>query len=140
MVELSSNLLKEIKNTENIKHIVRSSVMGADAAKPETIGGRVHRQAEKMMENSGISYTLLRPTSYKTLLISFLKQLRNMVHFTYLLEMAKSVLLMFVILQQWQHKLLPTIMMADIVEKHITLLVQKRFLIKMQQNSVRASR
>jgi uncharacterized protein YbjT (DUF2867 family) len=35
MAELSSNLLKEIKNAGNIKHIVRLSVMGADS-EPET--------------------------------------------------------------------------------------------------------
>jgi hypothetical protein len=40
MVELSSNLLKEIKNVGNIKHIVKLSVMGADA-EPETTGSRL---------------------------------------------------------------------------------------------------
>jgi uncharacterized protein YbjT (DUF2867 family) len=63
MVKLSSNLLNEIKNAGNIKHITRLSVMGADA-EPETTGSRLHRQVEKMIEDSGISYTFLRPNSF----------------------------------------------------------------------------
>ena len=56
MVELSSNLLKEIENAGNIKHIVKLSVMGADA-EPRITGGRLHRHAEKMIEESGIPFT-----------------------------------------------------------------------------------
>ena len=73
MVELSSNLLKEIKNAGNVKHIARLSVMGADA-EPETTGSRLHRQVEKMIEDSGISYTFLRPNSFMQNSITFFSQ------------------------------------------------------------------
>ena len=65
MVELTSNLLKEIKNAGNIKHIVKLSVLrGDDAADSNIIADRLHRQAEKMIEDSGISYTFLCPTFF----------------------------------------------------------------------------
>lgn len=65
MVELTSNLLKEIKNAGNIKHIVKLSVLrGDDAADSNIIANRLHRQAEKIIEDSGISYTFLCPTFF----------------------------------------------------------------------------
>ncbi|MGI8833566.1 MAG: SDR family oxidoreductase [Nitrososphaeraceae archaeon] len=73
MVELSSNLLKEIENTGNIKHIVKLSVMGADA-EPGITGGRLHRQVEKMIEESGIPFTFLRPNFFMQNFVSFLSQ------------------------------------------------------------------
>jgi uncharacterized protein YbjT (DUF2867 family) len=69
MVQHSSNMLAEIKNAGNIKHIVKLSVIGADFEQ----GGRLHRQVEKMIEDSGIAYTFLALMhSCKTLLISIL--------------------------------------------------------------------
>lgn len=127
MVELSSKFLKEIENTGNIKHIVKLSVMGADS-EPGIIGSRLHRQVEKMIEDSEIAFTFLRPNFFmQTLLLSFLKALRNKVHFTYQPEMAKLVLWMFVILQQSQFKPLPIIMTAGMMEKHIILQDQRQF-------------
>jgi uncharacterized protein YbjT (DUF2867 family) len=73
MLKLSSNLLKEIRNARNIKHIVKLSVMGADA-EPETTGSRLHRQVEKMIEDSGISYTFLRPNSFMQNSVTFFSQ------------------------------------------------------------------
>jgi uncharacterized protein YbjT (DUF2867 family) len=66
MVELTSNLLREIKNAGNIKHIVKLSVLRGDdaAADSNIIADRLHRQAEKMIEDSGISYTCLCPTFF----------------------------------------------------------------------------
>ena len=74
MVELSSNMLKEVKNAGNINHIVKLSVMGADA-EPGITGGRLHRQAEKMIEDSGLSFTFLRPNFFMQNFVNFLSQM-----------------------------------------------------------------
>jgi uncharacterized protein YbjT (DUF2867 family) len=58
----SSNLVNEAKQNA-IKHIVKLSVMGADA-EPGIIIGRLHRQEEKIIEGSGISYNFLRPGAF----------------------------------------------------------------------------
>ena len=47
--------------------------MGADA-EPETTGSRLHRQVEKMIEDSGISYTFLRPNSFMQNSVTFFSQ------------------------------------------------------------------
>ena len=91
MVELSSNLVNVAKKkTGAVKHIVKLSVMGADA-KPGITGGRLHRQAENIIKESGISYTFLRP--------NFFMQ-KNKMPFMYQLVMARLVSLMFEILQE----------------------------------------
>jgi uncharacterized protein YbjT (DUF2867 family) len=46
-----------------IKHIVRLSVLGADA-EPGVILGRQHLAAEKEIRHSGIAWTVLRPTFF----------------------------------------------------------------------------
>ena len=74
MVDLSSNILKEVKNAGNINHIVKLSVMGADA-EPGITGGRLHRQAEEMIENSGISFTFLRPNFFMQNFVNFLSKM-----------------------------------------------------------------
>jgi uncharacterized protein YbjT (DUF2867 family) len=58
MSEISSSIIKEAKKSD-IKRIVKVSVTGADD-KPGTILGRLHRQEEKIIEESGIPYTFLR--------------------------------------------------------------------------------
>jgi len=67
MVQHSSNMLAEIKNAGNIKHIVKLSVIGADFEP----GGRLHRQVEKMIEDSGIAYTFLRPNAFMQNFVNF---------------------------------------------------------------------
>ena len=62
MTNISSNLVKEAKKNE-IKHIVKLSVLGADS-QPETILGRVHRQEERIIEESGLPYSFLRPGAF----------------------------------------------------------------------------
>lgn len=52
LVEVESNLLREIKDAENIKHIVKSSVIRADSD-PGITGSRLHRQVENIIEGSG---------------------------------------------------------------------------------------
>ena len=73
MVELSSNLVNAAKKSVAVKHIVKLSVMGADA-EPGIIGGRLHRQAEKIIEESGISYTFLRPNFFMQNFVNFFSQ------------------------------------------------------------------
>ena len=73
MVELSANLVHMAKKIGDVKHIVKLSVMGADADLRIT-GGRLHRQAEKIIEESGISYTFLRPNFFMQNFINFFSQ------------------------------------------------------------------
>ena len=75
MVELSSNLVNvaKKKKTGAVKHIVKLSVMGADT-EPGITGGRLHRQAENIIEESGISYTFLRPNFFMQNFINFFSQ------------------------------------------------------------------
>ena len=73
MVELSSNLVRVAKKTGVVKHIVKLSVMGADAD-PGITGGRLHRQAENIIEESGISYSFLRPNFFMQNFINFFSQ------------------------------------------------------------------
>jgi len=61
-VAMAKTLIDEAK-AAGVKHIVKLSVIKADAA-PETMIGRWHREVEKYIEDSGIAYTFLRPSSF----------------------------------------------------------------------------
>ena len=67
MLQYSFNMLEEIKNARDIKHIVKLSVMGAEFEP----GGRLHLQAEKMIAGSGIPYTFLRPNAFMQNFVNF---------------------------------------------------------------------
>jgi uncharacterized protein YbjT (DUF2867 family) len=69
MVDLTSNLVREAKNAR-VKYIVKQSVMGADA-EPAISPGRLHRQAEKIIEESGIPFTFLRPNFFMQNFVNF---------------------------------------------------------------------
>ena len=78
MVELSSNLISEAEKAGTVKHIVKQSVMGADA-EPGIIASRLHRQVEKIIEKSGIPFTFLRPNFFMQNFINFLgNTIRNL--------------------------------------------------------------
>jgi uncharacterized protein YbjT (DUF2867 family) len=62
MTDIYSNLVKEAKKND-VKYIVKLSVMGADAEPGNTIG-RLHRQEERIIKESGIPYSFLRPTAF----------------------------------------------------------------------------
>ncbi len=62
MVDLTSNLVSEAKKAK-VKYIAKQSVMGADA-EPGITPSRLHRQAEKIIEESGIPFTFLRPNFF----------------------------------------------------------------------------
>jgi len=70
--QISSNLVKEAEKND-IKHIVKLSVMGADI-EPATTIARLHRQEEKIIEESGIPYTFLRPVGFMQNFINFFGQ------------------------------------------------------------------
>jgi uncharacterized protein YbjT (DUF2867 family) len=61
-VEQARILVDEAKRAD-VQHIVRLSASGADA-EPAIQLGRWHREIEKDIEQSGIAYTHLRPTSF----------------------------------------------------------------------------
>ena len=62
MVDISSRLVEEAKRNR-VKLIVKLSAMGADL-EPGFTGGRLHRQAEEIIEGSRIPYTFLRPNAF----------------------------------------------------------------------------
>lgn len=67
--ELESNLVNEAKKA-GVRYIVKQSVMGADEGAEVEIM-RQHRKAEKIIEESGISYTFLRPNEFMQNFINF---------------------------------------------------------------------
>jgi uncharacterized protein YbjT (DUF2867 family) len=69
MVDLTSNLVREAKNAR-VKYIVKQSVMGADA-EPGISPARLHRQAEKIIEESEIPFTFLRPNFFMQNFVNF---------------------------------------------------------------------
>ena len=68
-IEHESNLITEAKKS-GIKHIVKQSIMRADLG-ADVEAMRLHRQAEKLIEESGIPYTFLRPNEFMQGFINF---------------------------------------------------------------------
>jgi uncharacterized protein YbjT (DUF2867 family) len=64
-----STLVNEAKKS-GIKHIVKQSIMLADL-NADVEAMRLHRQAEKLIEDSGIPYTFLRPNEFMQGFINF---------------------------------------------------------------------
>ena len=58
-----SNLVKEIRKYGGINHVVKLSSMGAETGLG-TIIGRIHTEEEKIIEESGIPFTFLRPPAF----------------------------------------------------------------------------
>jgi uncharacterized protein YbjT (DUF2867 family) len=69
MVDLTSNLVDEAKK-DGVKYVVKQSVIGADA-QPGITPTRLHRQAERIIEESGIPFTFLRPNFFMQNFITF---------------------------------------------------------------------
>jgi len=69
MLDLTSNLLNAAKKS-GVKYIIKQSVMGADA-QPGITPGRLHRQAEKIIEESGIPFSFLRPNFFMQNFVNF---------------------------------------------------------------------
>ena len=68
-VEMAKTLVDEAKKA-GVKHLVRLSVINADAEQGVTIG-KWHREIEKYIEDSGIPYTFLRPSSFMQNFINY---------------------------------------------------------------------
>jgi uncharacterized protein YbjT (DUF2867 family) len=68
-VEHESNLVAEARKS-GIRHIVKQSIMGADL-EADVEAMHLHRQAEKIVEESGIPYTFLRPNEFMQGFINF---------------------------------------------------------------------
>jgi uncharacterized protein YbjT (DUF2867 family) len=68
-----TNLVKQIKKYGGINHIVKLSSMAADAGLPPTMG-RIHREEEKIIEESGIPFTFLRLGTFMQNFVNFLGQ------------------------------------------------------------------
>jgi uncharacterized protein YbjT (DUF2867 family) len=59
-----SNLVKEIRKYGGINHIVKLSSMAAEETGLAATIGRIHREEEKIIEESGIPFTFLRPPAF----------------------------------------------------------------------------
>ena len=70
MVELTSNLLREAKKNDVEFMVMLSSFLAADL-EHETTVGRLHRQEEKIIDESGISSTFLRPNAFMQNFLNF---------------------------------------------------------------------
>jgi len=69
MVEFQNNFVEAAK-TQNLQHLVKFSGMGASVEAPIEIG-RLHGQGEQLVEQSGIPFTYLRPTSFMQNTLAF---------------------------------------------------------------------
>jgi uncharacterized protein YbjT (DUF2867 family) len=69
MVDLTSNLINETKKA-GVKYIVKQSVLGADS-EPAITPSRLHKQAEKIIEESDIPFTFLRPNFFMQNFVTF---------------------------------------------------------------------
>jgi uncharacterized protein YbjT (DUF2867 family) len=70
MVEFTSNLVKEAKKA-GVKHIVKLSHIRADSDEAQISITRLHREAEKLIEDSGIPFTFLRPNFFMQNFVNF---------------------------------------------------------------------
>jgi uncharacterized protein YbjT (DUF2867 family) len=71
-IEHASNMITEAKNA-GIRHIVKLSALGADM-ESVVASLRLHRQAEKIIEESGIPYTFLRPGEFMQNFVNWFSQ------------------------------------------------------------------
>jgi uncharacterized protein YbjT (DUF2867 family) len=62
LTDISSNLVNEAKKN-GVKYIVKLSAMGAGSESESTIL-QLHKEEEKIIEDSGIPYTFLRPPTF----------------------------------------------------------------------------
>ena len=70
MVELTYNLVSEAARSGTVEHIVKLSVLDAED-EPGIMISRFHRQAEKIIEESGIPFTFLRASGFMQNFVNF---------------------------------------------------------------------
>ena len=71
-IEHASNMVTEAKKA-GIRHIVKLSASGSDIEAP-VASLRLHRQTEKIIEESGIPYTILRPGEFMQNFVNWFSQ------------------------------------------------------------------
>ncbi|MGB8188348.1 MAG: NAD(P)H-binding protein [Nitrososphaeraceae archaeon] len=69
-VELASNLVKEAKKA-GVRHIVKQSNILVTEMEAATNYARLHREAEKIIEESGIQFIFLRPNDFMQNFVNF---------------------------------------------------------------------
>jgi uncharacterized protein YbjT (DUF2867 family) len=69
MANTSLKVISEAKKN-GVEYVVKQSVFGADA-EPGILIGRLHRQEEKIIEESGIAYTFIRPSAFMQNLVNY---------------------------------------------------------------------
>jgi len=72
MSEITFSIINEAKKND-VKHVVKLSVLDAEA-EPGIMITRMHRQEEKIIEESGIPYTFLRAGAFMQNFINFIGQ------------------------------------------------------------------
>ena len=70
MVEFTSNILREAMKNDVKFMVMRSSQLAADLEHENTVG-RIHRQEEKIIEESEVPYTFLRPNAFMQNFLNF---------------------------------------------------------------------
>ena len=76
-IDIYSNLVREVRKSGNINHIVKLSSMAVEIGFENAIG-RLHREEEKIIEESGIPFTLLRPSAFMQNFVNYFGQtIRN---------------------------------------------------------------
>jgi len=70
IAELTSNMVAEAAKSGTVEHIVKLSVLGAET-EPSITMSRLHRQAEKRIEESGIAFTFLRASGFMQNFVNF---------------------------------------------------------------------
>jgi uncharacterized protein YbjT (DUF2867 family) len=68
VTDICSNLVKEAKKN-GVEYIVKLSAMGADSERGSTIL-RLHEEEEKIIGDSGVAYTFLRPPAFMQNLVT----------------------------------------------------------------------
>jgi uncharacterized protein YbjT (DUF2867 family) len=72
-IDIYSNLVREIRKSGNISHIVKLSSMAVEIGLDNAIG-RLHREEEKIIEESGIPFTFLRPSAFMQNFVNYFSQ------------------------------------------------------------------
>jgi uncharacterized protein YbjT (DUF2867 family) len=63
VADICSNIINEAKKN-GVKYVVKLSAMGASDPEPKSTVLRLHGEEEKILEDSGIPYTFLRPPAF----------------------------------------------------------------------------
>jgi len=74
-VTRETNFIRAAKRAQ-VRHIVKFSILGADPASPSRLMRR-HGQTEKVLEDSGIAFTMLRPSYFMQNLLWYVNDIRS---------------------------------------------------------------